>query len=500
MNTTATLTRHPGGAGFWYPASAEELSQEIDTYIAAASDCPPPGKIVALVSPHAGYRYSGLVAGAAFRQVQNRKFDRVVVVGLSHRIPITKATVFDGEYYETPLGKLPVDRETTSKLLSHSDLFEYHKAAHSTRKSLMESGGEHSVENQVPFLQRAIGEFKMVEILINAENADLCHRAGLAIAEALQDKNALLVASTDLTHWPRYEDAVRVDRKALEILSDLNPKSIWKELRVLEQESAGVHNLSCVMCSKAAVMTVFEAAIALGANRAAVLDYRNSGDTAGGKNQVVGYGAMALYDLDSPPQPLEDVKRDKDRPESLTEEQKKTLLSIARQSLEAVTQGKPIPETESPDPVLNEYRGCFVTLTEKGQLRGCIGRFDADLPLHRMVAEMAESAALKDPRFNPVRPEEVPSIDVEITVFPENPRTKITAIEEIEVGRHGLYIKQGRFGGTLLPQVASERGWDRITFLEQTCQKAFLPKDAWKDPRTEIYIYPGEIFHEEGAE
>lgn len=500
MTETATLTRHPGGAGFWYPASPEELSQEIDNFIASASDCPPPGKIVALVSPHAGYRYSGPVAGAAFRQVQNRKFDTVVVVGLSHRIPVSKASVFDGEYYETPLGKLPVDRETTGQLLAHSDLFEYNKAAHSTRKSLMESGGEHSVENQVPFLQRAIGEFKMVEILTNAENADLCHHAGLAIAEALQGKNALLVASTDLTHWPRYEDAVRVDRKALEILSDLDPKNIWKELRVLEQENADVHNLSCVMCSKAAVLTVFEAAIALGADRAAVLDYRNSGDTAGGKSQVVGYGAMALYDLESPPQPVEQAKSAEEKPEALTDEQKKTLLSIARQTLEAVTQGKPIPETESSDPVLNEYRGCFVTLTEKGQLRGCIGRFDADLPLHRMVADMAESAALKDPRFNPVRPEEVPEIDIEITVFPENPRKKITDIEEIEVGRHGLYIKQGRFGGTLLPQVASERGWDRITFLEQTCQKAFLPKDAWKDPRTEIYVYPGEIFHEEGAE
>jgi AmmeMemoRadiSam system protein A len=194
---------------------------------------------------------------------------------------------------------------------------------------------------------------------------------------------------------------------------------------------------------------------------------------------------------------MEQTKNDEDRPESLTDKQKNTLLSIARQTLEAVTQGKALPEAKSPDPVLNEFRGCFVTLTEKGQLRGCIGRFDADLPLYQMVAEMAESAALKDPRFNPVRPEEIPNIEIEITVFPENPRKKITDIEEIEVGRHGLYIKQGRFGGTLLPQVASERGWDRITFLEQTCQKAFLPKDAWKDPRTEIYIYPGEIFHEE---
>jgi AmmeMemoRadiSam system protein B len=149
MSETAALTRHPGGAGFWYPANPEDLSQEIDNFIASASDCPPPGKVIALVSPHAGYRYSGPVAAAAFRQVQNRKFDTVVVVGLriglqfqDHGVRMANIT--------NPAGKTPGGPETTGKLLAHSDLFEYYKAAHSTRKSLMESGGEHSVETWFP--------------------------------------------------------------------------------------------------------------------------------------------------------------------------------------------------------------------------------------------------------------------------------------------------------------------------------------------------------------
>lgn len=498
---TQAVIREAGGAGFWYPASPEQLAREVDQYLNLASLHPAPGKIIALVSPHAGYRFSGAIAGSAFRQVKGHEYDTVVVVGLSHRVPIRKASVFDGDYYETPLGRLPVDREVVQSLLGHSDLFEYNTAAHATRRVRFESGGEHSVENQVPFLQRAIGEFKMVEILINAENAELCRRAGLAIAEAIQDKNALLVASTDLTHWPRYEDAVRIDRAALEILAGFEPQRIWKDLAELERQNSDVFNLSCVLCSKAAVMTVFEAARKLGANQAEILDCRNSGDTAGSKDQVVGYGAMALYSLDKPTQettPAEEARAErKEADQHLNEEQKKQLLSIARKTLEAVTRGEPIPDVQTDDPVLHERRGCFVTLKINQQLRGCIGRFDTDTPLYRTVGEMARAAALEDPRFASVKPEEVPRIEIEMTVFPENPRRRISDPSEIEIGRHGLYIKQGMMGGTLLPQVASEHNWDATTFLEQTCLKAHLPRNAWKDPRTEIYVYPGDIFHEE---
>jgi len=492
-----TLVRQPGGAGFWYPAQPKELAAEVQRYMTGAETAEATGKIVALVSPHAGYRYSGPVAGAAFKQIQGQHYDTVVVVGLSHRVPIRKATVFDGDVYETPLGSLPVDKEVTKSLLAHGDLFEFNRSAHATHPSRFDSGGEHSVENQVPFLQEAIGQFKMVEILTNAENADLCHRAGEAIAEALKGKNALLVASTDLTHWPAYEDAVRIDNAALDILDDFDIPQAWKQLAELEMQNVNVHNLSCVMCSKAAVMTVFEGAKALGAEKAVTLTYKNSGDTAGGGDRVVGYGAMALYDTSVPAQETEGAKASTEGRDILTPEQKHTLLSIARKTLEAVTQGQPIPEVKVSDPVFEEERGCFVTLTIEGKLRGCIGRFDTHDPLYKTVGEMARAASMEDPRFPNVSPEEVPKIDIEMTVFPEHPRRRISDINEIEIGKHGLYIKRGAYAGTLLPQVASDRGWDRETFLKQTCLKAFLPEDAWKDPETEIYIYPGEIFHEE---
>ena len=495
--STETIVRHAGGAGFWYPGKPEQLAGEVDRYLATATASPAPGRVVALVSPHAGYRFSGAVAGAAYRQVQGMHFDTVVVVGLSHRMPVRMASVFDGDFYETPLGALKVDKEVTRALLAHQDIFEYNVGAHATHKATFESGGEHSVENQVPFLQRTIGDFKMVEVFVNAENAGFCHAVGEAIAEALKGQNALLVASTDLTHFPSYEDANRIDRQALDVLDDFDIPAAWKGLSKIEQQNIDVFNLSCVMCSKAAVLSVFEAAKALGADEAVTLDYRNSGDTAGEKTRVVGYGAMALYDTDSPAQKVQSAAEQSDARATLTDEQKKALLAIARRTLETVTQGKPVPLVESDDPVMKEKRGCFVTLTRQGQLRGCIGRFDTDDPICQTTALMAESAALKDPRFPPVRPEEVAEIQIEMTVFPENPRRRIKDVDEIIIGKHGLYIKRGRYAGTLLPQVATDHGWNREEFLEHTCMKAFLPKDAWKDAKTEIYVYPGDIFHEE---
>jgi hypothetical protein len=500
--TEQTIVREPAGADFWYAGDAAELAANVDRYIHKAEFVKAPGKVIALVSPHAGYRFSGPVAGAAFRQVKGHQYETVIVVGLSHRQRIAKASVFAGDYYKTPLGRLKVDKDVVSALLENSEVFTFNREAHSTHQSFFDSGGEHSVENQVPFLQRTVQDFKMVEILINTEDLDLCRKAGQAIAKAVKDKDVLLVASTDLTHWPSYEDATRIDNQALEVLEQLDVDKVWQGLAQLEKESAGVFNLSCVMCSKAAVVTVFAAANELGADKAMTLHYANSGDTAGSHDKVVGYGAMALYDTNQPVQQMaeEQKKNEKVSPDaegSLTAQQKHSLLYIARSTLQEVCAGRPIPEFEIDDPVLHERRGCFVTLTKNGNLRGCIGRFDVSDPLYITVAQMARAAALEDPRFPPLRSPELNEIQIEMTIFPENPRRKIEGPDDIEIGRHGLYIKKGVYAGTLLPQVASERGWDPVTFLEQTCLKAHLPQDAWKEPDTEIYVYPGDIFHEE---
>ena len=184
--------------------------------------------------------------------------------------------------------------------------------------------------------------------------------------------------------------------------------------------------------------------------------------------------------------------------EALGPEARRELLRIAREAIRAGLRGRRYVPEEPADPALRRPAGVFVTLHENGALRGCIGTFQSDRPLYRNVAEMAQAAAFEDPRFPPLRPEEFPRVDLEISVL--SPMERVPDPREVQVGRHGLYIVQGPRRGVLLPQVAVEQGWDRETFLAQTCLKAGLPPDAWSRG-AEIYVFEAEVFGEkdEGA-
>jgi AmmeMemoRadiSam system protein A len=178
----------------------------------------------------------------------------------------------------------------------------------------------------------------------------------------------------------------------------------------------------------------------------------------------------------------------------LNNQEKRILLTLARTTVERVVKGDEPPTLPDGPPVLKENRGAFVTLHEKGDLRGCIGMLEARAPLDETVREMAEAAALRDWRFQPVTPDELKDLDIEISVL--SPLRRITDINEIRVGEHGIWITKGPYRGVLLPQVATEQGYDRITFLQQTCRKAGLPPDAWKDSTTVIEIFSADVFGE----
>ena len=170
------------------------------------------------------------------------------------------------------------------------------------------------------------------------------------------------------------------------------------------------------------------------------------------------------------------------------------LFQVARDSIEAYLKGEQASLPQSISPALSKPSGVFVTLHRQGRLRGCIGYLEAMKPLLAAVQEMAVAAAFRDPRFQPLRQEELADLDVEISVL--SPMCRIKNIEEIQVGRDGLYIERGPYRGLLLPQVATEYGWDRLTFLKQTCVKAGLPQDAWEDPAARISIFSATILHE----
>ncbi len=176
----------------------------------------------------------------------------------------------------------------------------------------------------------------------------------------------------------------------------------------------------------------------------------------------------------------------------LTDEEKAELLRIAGTVIEKCSRGEKLPVFEPKTEKLKEERGAFVCIYKRGMLRGCIGSLQADEPLYKNVAEMARAAACHDPRFTPVRADEVTDLHLEISVL--TPFEEVHDPEDIQVGKHGIFIRQGHRSGLLLPQVAAERDWDRITFLEETCRKAGLPRDAWKEEGTQIYAFSADVF------
>ncbi|ORJ59092.1 AMMECR1 domain-containing protein [Geothermobacter hydrogeniphilus] len=178
----------------------------------------------------------------------------------------------------------------------------------------------------------------------------------------------------------------------------------------------------------------------------------------------------------------------------LTAKQCRTLLEIARQAIEHAVQEQPFEPEPREEKALNMRNGCFVSIHQKGELRGCIGNFQAELPLFREVARMAISSATQDPRFYPVQQDELADLKLEISVL--SPLQKIEDISEIQVGKHGIYLEKSFHRGVLLPQVAPEHGWDRDEFLKQTCIKAGLPTNAWQGDDADIYIFTAQIFSE----
>jgi len=238
-------------------------------------------------------------------------------------------------------------------------------------------------------------------------------------------------------------------------------------------------------------MAVMIAAREKGANRVQVLKYLNSGDVTGDRSSVVGY-ASAVIVQGSQASANELGRKKAGISLGLTEEEKKTLRQIAYTTIEGRVKGVKTPRVELLTESLKEPRGAFVTLHKRGQLRGCIGSIQPTKPLHQTVEEMAAAAAFNDPRFESLTSKELKEIELEISVL--TPLERVRDVKDIEVGKHGLYIKKGSFSGLLLPQVATDYNWDRITFLQETCRKAGLPQNAWKDKDAEIYLFSADIF------
>ncbi len=475
-------TRKPSVAGQFYPGDPVALSRQIADFFKNAEKEPIPGEIVALIVPHAGYVYSGQVAAHAFKLLEGLSFETVIVISPSHVVPFRGASVYDGGAYETPLGKIPVDTSLAGAIVDATDKASLSGTGHA-------SGGarsEHSLEVELPFLQLVLGKFKLVPIVMGDQDWATCQALAGALAQTLKGRKALIVASTDLSHFHPYDEAVRLDQVVQDDVGAFDPEELFSDL------ASG----ACEACGGGPMIAAMLAAKDLGADGSRVLKYANSGDVTGDRSGVVGYMSAVIYDSKAK---SKTERRSEEKQAStdlgLSEKDKKTLMHIARTTIEQRVKGKRPPEFEVDSAVLKEKRGAFVTIHKHGQLRGCIGYIEAIKPLYVTIQEMAEAAALNDHRFPPVAPEELPSLDLEISVL--TPLKKIDDVKEIEIGKHGILLKKGYHQGVFLPQVATEQGWDRTTFLNQICFKAGVPDPyCWKAEDAEIYVFSAEVFEE----
>lgn len=479
-----TIVRPPAVAGKFYPGDAKKLEAAVKGFLEDA--VPPRGeKPIALFAPHAGYVYSGQIAADAYKQAVGYPYDVVVILGTNHTVePFDGVSVFQGRGYGTPLGVAQTDRELAQALLASGSPCTYKPEAHEN---------EHSEEVQVPFVQVAFPKAKIVTAVVGRPDSGLAERFGKALAKALKGRNALIVASSDLSHYPPYGDAVESDKALLRALASMDPAAVTATIAA--QEKKGRPGLVTCACGEGPLLAAMAAAKALGARRGIVVSYANSGDCIVGEyDKVVGYGAgiFTAGDGGTDTRAL-DPKPSPQKGASLSDADRKALLSLARKTLVRYYQTDTLPLPRSESPVLNRDQGAFVTLDEHGDLRGCIGYMATDTPLVLSVARMALEAALHDTRFSPVRADEVRDLELEISVL--TPFAKVEGPGAIQVGRDGVVIKKGSRQAVFLPQVAPEQGWSRDEMLDHLCAKAGLATDCWKSG-CDFYTFQADVFGE----
>jgi len=460
-------------AGAWYPGEPQVLHSTIREYLNAVSVDVIDGDIISLVAPHAGYVYSGQVAAYAYKLLEGKEYEAVVVIGPSHRTYFQGASVYREGGYETPLGVVSIDGALADEIIDGSDMIATVSTAHAQ---------EHSVEIQLPFLQVVLGDFKFVPIVMGSQDRRTCEELADVLYKVIKTRKILVVASSDLSHFHRYDQAVSLDSVMLAHMEKMNSAGLLADL------AEG----NCEACGGGPVVTAMMYAARQGARGSEVLKYANSGDITGDKRGVVGYAAAVFFRTSA----VSEQARSSNVGTTLglSADEKAVLLGVARAAIRAELSGERMPGTKPHAGALSERRGAFVTLKKRGQLRGCIGSFEARGSLYETVSEMARSAAFHDPRFTPMGTPELEDVTIEISAL--TPLKKIDTIDEIEVGRHGIYIVRGMYRGVLLPQVATDHRWDKVTFLEETCHKAGLPSGAWQDKETEIYIFSADIFGE----
>jgi AmmeMemoRadiSam system protein B/AmmeMemoRadiSam system protein A len=440
-----TAIRPTAVAGQFYPADFAEANRQLSAFLAGAVHPSCEGRRPkALIAPHAGWVYSGPVAAGAYGLLRpfRGSYARVVLLGPSHRVAFRGMALSSAEQWASPLGAVTLDRDW-SHLAGLPEVGVLDQA----------HAQEHSLEVHVPFLQAVLGEFRLLPVVVG----DARPEAVAALLDALWGGDeTLIVVSTDLSHYLPYEQCRRTDGTTADAIERLEPDAIGRE----------------GACGRIPVGGLLTAARRRGME-VVTIDVRNSGDTAGPKDRVVGYGAWALFEREAAMDGAEEIKAVGG-----------ALLDLAWDSLRRALAGDSTaqPPAAGRPGILERPGAAFVTLKRGGQLRGCIGSVMAWRPLAEDIADNAVKAAFKDPRFPPLRPEELEGLDLSISVLtppvPMSFADEADMLAQLRPRTDGLIIEDGPRRALFLPSVWEQLP-DRRQFLAHLKAKAGMPADHW---------------------
>lgn len=472
--------REPCVAGKFYEDDVYRLKKTIEIYFNDAVE-KKGGKVRGLILPHAGYPYSGQIAADGFKQAQGYDYDFIVILGTNHTVyPENFGFLYDGDGFKTPLGVTFLDKEINEKLAKIGECFKFNNNAHLR---------EHSIEVQIPFIQTLFPKTKIVPIVVASYDKTHCEKIGRSLAEVIRGKNSLVIASSDLSHYPNFDVARFVDIETLKSFCSMDIEKIIET----KNKNEAKPNVDTSACGIGPVMVLIETMNQLGFKKARAISYANSGQTIiGDTDKVVGYGAV-VFEEGEPSSDVQSLQI----PEgeiNLSEEDKKYLLKLARKTLENFLNHKVFILPRFTSENLLKKQGAFVTLIKRGELRGCIGHMAEDIPLATTVAQMVLSAALEDRRFYPVDKSELKEIEIEISVL--TPMKEVSSYKDIVIGRDGTLIQKRGRSAVFLPQVAVEQGWNREEMLSHLCIKAGLSQDDWKSD-CKFYTFSAIVFSEE---
>ena len=470
-------------AGSWYDRERAALAEEVGGFLGRAAGGPLRGYPVALLVPHAGYRFSGQTAAYAYRHLKGRTYARVFLIGPSHRAAFRGVSLPRATHYETPLGKVPLDTATIAAL-EREELFHHHSSAHVQ---------EHSLEIQLPFLQQVLDEFELIPLLISGAGPAEIGEAALVLKRYVRPGD-LVIASSDFTHWGgrfSYQgppDAPFGAAEAPQRLEELL-KAAWTEIKERDFDGFFAHKRKtgdtiCGFLPIALLLALLPAEA-----EPHLLATDTSGNITGQWDNSVSYLSAAFTGL-WPYTAVEGAG-------ALTDKEKADLLKFARATVDryVTTLEKPTAEEAGVEVTarMEENSGVFVTLKKHGQLRGCIGTIPPVKPLLRAVSDNAVNAAHFDHRFRKVTEDELKELTVEISVL--TPPEPIDDWRKIILGKHGIMVAKGRGRAVYLPQVAPEQGWTLEETLTHLSMKARLGEAGWRDGAT-FQVFEAIVFHE----